>query len=83
MKPSLKVVPMPARCGDVTAMLRQLADEIDAGDYEEDVSVLTVICGDRFDVRGFGRVSGMEAVGYFHLAADHLTKAVLDEIKDD
>lgn len=81
MSAKLKVVEMPPRCGDVTAMLRRLADQIDEGDLGEDVSTLVVICGDEFEVRGFGRIAGMEAVGYFHLAADHITRETLKGIE--
>lgn len=79
---AFNVVKMPPRCGETSAMLRALADDIDQGEFGEDVTALVVICGDEFQVRGFGRIGGMEAVGYLHLGADHITRMTLRGLDD-
>jgi hypothetical protein len=79
----LNVVQFPPRCGDVSAMLRNLADEIDGGEYGSDPSVVLVINGTPFSVRGYGKVDGLQAVGILHLASTYLTKTTLEEMELD
>ena len=75
-KPILNVVQMPPMCSDVAAMLRLLADQVDAGEFGDDVSVVNVVCGDKVQVRGYGRMAGLEAVGVLHLGAAQIIDAV-------
>lgn len=83
MSADLKVVPMPPRCGDVSAMLRRLADEIDDGEFGEEARVVLVLDGEPFSVRGYGKVDGMQAIGLLQLASTHLLTSTLAEMDLD
>lgn len=80
-EPHLNVVQFPPRCGDVSAMLRQLADDVDAGEYGDEARVVIVVDGTPFSVRGYGKVDGLQAVGLLQLGIAHIVNSTLDELE--
>lgn len=60
MSATLHVLPS-AQLQDVPAMLRKLADAIEAGDHGEVREAVVVASGDALAVFGFGQVDGTQA----------------------
>lgn len=54
MSADLRVVEFPSRCGDVIAMLRGLADDIEAGKLEPQRVIAVIDDPSGLVVRGFG-----------------------------
>jgi len=83
-KPKVKlaeVIPMPPRPGDVAAMLRKMADEVEAGDLGDNVKVAMAVSGDSFEVRGFGKIDGMEAIALLNLGLAYMVNETLEEME--
>lgn len=80
--PALSVVEaLPPRVGDIPAMLRKLADEIEAGEHPELTAVHAVLDHDdcQLQIRMFGRMSGpYDSIGAFQTAIAMLTKSRLE-----
>ena len=81
MTANLKLVEFPDKCGNVPAMLRQLADEIEAdGNTASVVLVLSDEVG--IDVRGFGQMDGMTAIATLNLGLAKLVNGTLAEMDE-
>ena len=75
-RPNLKVAETPKRCGDAPAMLRKLADELEADPTAP--AVICVITGPNgIALRGFGELDGMIAIASLHLARVQLANKTL------
>ncbi len=82
-KPKLaEVITFPVQLADVAAMLRKLADEVEAGDLGEVVNGVTVISGDDIEVRGWGKVDGMTAIATLALGQAWIVNNTLKEMEE-
>ncbi len=52
---------IPVKLQDIPAMLRKLADDVEAGEYGKVMEATVVTSGDRLDVFGFGGADGTVA----------------------
>jgi len=77
----LNVVEFPDKCGNVPAMLRQLADEIE-GDGSAASVVLILSNQAGIDVRGFGQMDGMTAIATLNLGLAKLVNGTLAEMEE-
>jgi hypothetical protein len=59
-----EVIAFPPRCGDIAAMLRLMADEIEAGEHGDVVHIVSVVSGNRVDVRAWGSCDGLTASAF-------------------
>jgi hypothetical protein len=79
--PKLRVIEnMPPRCGDIVAMIRRFADELEAGEHGDVDHVVMVCAGTQIDVRGWGRMDGMTGIATLQLGATYLANSVLDQL---
>ncbi len=82
MKPDLKIVQFPVRCGSVSESLRKLADSVDAGEFGDEPDVVIVLDGNGLDVRGFGHCDGMVAIALLDLGRAWLVNNTLKELEE-
>jgi len=62
-------------------MLRTLVDDIGAGDYGDDPYVVAVISGECVEVRGFGKVDGLQAIATLQLGLAKMVNDTLIELE--
>ena len=60
----LKVVKLPTGLQSIPTLMRQIADEIDAGKYGDCASAAFVLAGDRLEVFGLGERGDAPTVCY-------------------
>jgi hypothetical protein len=80
-KPRLAVIEsFPPRCGDMVAMIRKFADEMEAGEHGNVDHIVMVCAGSSIDVRGWGRMDGMVGIATLQLGATWLANQVLEQL---
>jgi len=74
----MNIVKLPSLANDIPAKLRELADEINAGDHKDLDFIIAILVSRRpegisTDVRAWGECAPLEAIGALLLSANKLT----------
>jgi hypothetical protein len=77
-----EVIAFPPRCGDIAAMLRLMADEIEAGEHGDVVHIVSVVSGNRVDVRAWGSCDGLTSIATLNLGLAALVNNTLDAMAE-
>jgi len=80
-----EVVPLyESNCADVATMLRQFADQVEAGEHGDNVHAVSVISTEHgLHVMGWGKIDGLTAIANLNLGLAQMVNRTLADMEGD